>query len=86
MCANRQSRRTAGSSNTSWTETTSPKDLSKKNDLENPMPTDSGGRDLLFPGMPHDVHKALWKVLNYAGSLSAAGGLLAEYALKTSRK
>jgi hypothetical protein len=36
--------------------------------------------------MPHDVHRALWTLLNYAGSLSAAGALLAEYALKVSKK
>ena len=36
----------------------------------------------MFPRMPHDVHRALWTLLNYTGSLSAAGALLAEYALE----
>ncbi len=39
-----------------------------------------------FPGMPHSVHKALWTVLEYAGSLSAAGALLAEYALRCHKR
>lgn len=37
---------------------------------------------VLFPDMPHDVHRALWKILEYAGSLERAEKLLAEFATK----
>lgn len=40
----------------------------------------------MFPGMPHDVHRAIVTVIKHAGSLSAAGALLTEYALMMSQK
>ncbi len=51
-----------------------------------PTTIETTDRDLQFPGMPHDVHRALGLILSHTGSLSAAGALLAEYALHLSRK
>lgn len=59
--------------------------MSKLGPMESPMPH-IPDPIIHFPGMPHNVDRALWTVLEYAGSLSAAGALLAEYALHFSRK
>ncbi len=32
-----------------------------------------------FPGMPHNVHGALWRVLDYAGDPEKAKALLQSY-------
>ncbi len=55
-------------------------------DPDRPEPIDIPDPVIHFPGMPHSIHGALWKVLDYAGSLPAACALLAEYDAMISRK
>ena len=61
--------------------------MKKRDETPGPPIPDIPDPIIHFPGMPHNVDRALWTVLEYCGgSLSAAGALLAEYALRFGRK
>ena len=60
--------------------------MKKRDEMPDPLIPDIPDPIIHFPRMPHNVDRALWTVLEYAGSLSAAGALLAEYALIFSQK